>query len=341
MLLQRVGSVAAPCLALLAENECAHPVMRERRRFLLEAIPGLERCDDPDPMLAAILENTHVQGGGTAKDWPSPEIYKDVKDQLEVVRSAIKKAREQLAWNESATREAAELGLRFARLASKARRAYDEAKRARGGLDFDDLLIKTRDLLRDHAAAVRDAPHGALQRVLVDEFQDTDPIQGEILERLSGEAFPSGRLFLVGDAKQSIYRFRGRGREIFEEFRDRFPEAGRLVLDRELPERAGHPRLRQRALRRHVRGPRRGTDPRRRPGPRPRSARRRVPLGRPSPRRLRNPPRARPTTAASSRPAGWPGGSGSGSTRAGWSATARRGRSARHTPATSPSCSAP
>ena len=81
----------------------------------------------------------------------------------------------------------------------------------RGGLDFDDLLIKTRDLLRDHAAAVRDAPHGALERVLVDEFQDTDPIQGEILERLAGEAFPSGRLFLVGDSKQSIYRFRGRG----------------------------------------------------------------------------------------------------------------------------------
>ena len=132
MLLQRVGSVARPCLALLAENECAHSVMRKRRRFLLEAIPGLERCDDPDPMLAAILENTRVQGGGTAKDWPSPGIYKDVKDQLEVVRSAIKKAREQLAWNESATREAAELGLRFARLASKARRAYDEAKRGAG-----------------------------------------------------------------------------------------------------------------------------------------------------------------------------------------------------------------
>ncbi|MBV8232271.1 MAG: UvrD-helicase domain-containing protein, partial [Planctomycetaceae bacterium] len=77
---------------------------------------------------------------------------------------------------------------------------------------------------------VRDAPYGALQRVLVDEFQDTDPVQGEILERLTGEAFPSGRLFLVGDAKQSIYRFRGARPEIFEEFRARFPESGRLSL---------------------------------------------------------------------------------------------------------------
>ncbi len=66
--------------------------------------------------------------------------------------------------------------------------------------------------------------------MLVDEFQDTDPIQGEILERLTGESFPSGRLFLVGDAKQSIYRFRGARPEIFEEFRDRFPESGRLSL---------------------------------------------------------------------------------------------------------------
>ena len=96
---------------------------------------------------------------------------------------------------------------------------YREHKRASAQLDFDDLIYAARDLLRDHEA-VRHALGRRYERVLVDEFQDTDPLQSEILWRLCGNpvgdnqdwtAFQirSGALFLVGDPKQAIYRFRG------------------------------------------------------------------------------------------------------------------------------------
>ena len=109
-------------------------------------------------------------------------------------------------------------------------------KRSAALLDFDDLIFAARDLLRDHEE-VRRALAERFAHVLVDEFQDTDPIQTEIFWRLCGEpqgaaadadwrAFRirPGALFLVGDPKQAIYRFRGadvatyvRAREAFRE----------------------------------------------------------------------------------------------------------------------------
>ena len=96
-----------------------------------------------------------------------------------------------------------------------------QARRAEGQLEFHDLLVLARDLLTDpaHGAAVRDRPAAAYRRLLLDEFQDTDPIQIELAVRIAAGAdggapdwadvpVPPGRLFLVGDPKQSIYRFR-------------------------------------------------------------------------------------------------------------------------------------
>ncbi len=88
-----------------------------------------------------------------------------------------------------------------------------------GLVDFDGLLVRTRDLLRD-VPEVRAALKRRYRMILVDEFQDTDPIQYEIVFLLAEreddcatDAYETrlapGRLFIVGDAKQSIYRFRG------------------------------------------------------------------------------------------------------------------------------------
>lgn len=96
---------------------------------------------------------------------------------------------------------------------------YRDRKRASAQLDFDDLIHAARDLLRDHDA-VRHALGQRFTRVLVDEFQDTDPLQAEIFWRLCGDPVDGtqgwtdfrirpGALFLVGDPKQAIYRFRG------------------------------------------------------------------------------------------------------------------------------------
>src|SRR5262249_41866824 len=85
-------------------------------------------------------------------------------------------------------------------------------KRAANALDFDDLLLGARDLLRD-AAEIRTYYQTHFQAVLVDEFQDTDEVQAEIIRLLTqdpGDAprFAPGKLMIVGDPKQSIYRFR-------------------------------------------------------------------------------------------------------------------------------------
>jgi exodeoxyribonuclease-5 len=96
---------------------------------------------------------------------------------------------------------------------------YRDHKRASAQLDFDDLIFAARDLLRYHDA-VRQALGQRFAHVLVDEFQDTDPLQTEIFWRLCGEPVDRdddwtrfqirpGALFLVGDPKQAIYRFRG------------------------------------------------------------------------------------------------------------------------------------
>jgi ATP-dependent helicase/nuclease subunit A len=90
---------------------------------------------------------------------------------------------------------------------------FEERKVRAGALDFLDLLIRARDLVRD-AAPVREAFQRRFKYILVDEFQDTDPLQAELLmllaadEASGGARIRPGALFVVGDPKQSIYRFR-------------------------------------------------------------------------------------------------------------------------------------
>jgi ATP-dependent exoDNAse (exonuclease V) beta subunit len=100
-----------------------------------------------------------------------------------------------------------------------------EARRAEGRLEFHDLLVLARDLLRDdeQGGDVRATLARRYRRLLLDEFQDTDPIQVDLAVRIAAAdpahpdvgrkpwtdiAVDPGRLFVVGDPKQSIYRFR-------------------------------------------------------------------------------------------------------------------------------------
>jgi len=101
---------------------------------------------------------------------------------------------------------------------------YAAFKRAAAVLDFDDLLYCARDLIRGHPE-VRSALSQRYQRILVDEFQDTDPIQAEVLFRIAATDAPlawhegtlrKGALFMVGDPKQAIYRFRGADFDTYE-----------------------------------------------------------------------------------------------------------------------------
>jgi exodeoxyribonuclease-5 len=120
-------------------------------------------------------------------------------------------------------------------------RDFQDYKRNAALLDFDDLIHSARALLRDHDD-VRRALGQRYTQVLVDEFQDTDPLQSEIFWRLCGDpvagaaaddwvafAIRPGALFLVGDPKQAIYRFRGADIAAYTAARDVFAGRGDVL----------------------------------------------------------------------------------------------------------------
>jgi ATP-dependent helicase/nuclease subunit A len=112
---------------------------------------------------------------------------------------------------------------------------YNQRKRRQGKLDFVDLLVCTRDLVRDQRV-VREYLQNRFSHLFIDEFQDTDPLQAEIL-LLLGADDPAesdwlkirpvrGKLFVVGDPKQSIYKFRRADILLYREIRDAMVERG-------------------------------------------------------------------------------------------------------------------
>ena len=104
-------------------------------------------------------------------------------------------------------------------LAGEAQHAYTASKEQRRALDFSDLQLRLRDLL-DRRLDVVEALESRYEHVLVDEFQDTNALQWELVRRLLGDPLPDRGLFLVGDPKQAIYRFRGGDVTMFDQARD-------------------------------------------------------------------------------------------------------------------------
>ena len=97
---------------------------------------------------------------------------------------------------------------------------YERLKSIRSGLDFEDLQLRARDLLRDNEV-VRARYRDRFRHLLVDEFQDTNQVQLELIRLLQG---PETRLFCVGDELQSIYGFRHADLAVFRRERKRFRE---------------------------------------------------------------------------------------------------------------------
>lgn len=95
---------------------------------------------------------------------------------------------------------------------------YNQRLQERGLYDFDDLLLRALERLKESE------PH--YRHVLVDEFQDTSELQYEMLKCLAGQ----GILFAIGDPNQSIYAFRGAGAAMFGRFEADFPVAQRIAL---------------------------------------------------------------------------------------------------------------
>jgi ATP-dependent exoDNAse (exonuclease V) beta subunit len=149
------------------------------------------------------------------------------KDLAKAARDAIKAALE--GWLAAYLDLGAEPYLRaFGVLLGHLDEVYRQAKDAQGLLDFEDLLLLTRDLLRDEESDVGGYYRAKFRQVMVDEFQDTNPLQFALISAFQG----GGHLFTVGDVKQSIYRFIGSDVAVFlaqEERLEALGDAGHRI----------------------------------------------------------------------------------------------------------------
>ena len=209
-------------------EQCLNPSDDWCYRCYSEAVDKLEelakcRASALEPELNRLHFRVY---GGNLRHWPDRDVRDLVKDALDEVAAVLTDF-------QAAARTNALAGL-FNALSGfveeTSRRRIAESK-----LNFEDLLIEARRVITENAE-VRRYLRGRYKFLLVDEFQDTDPIQAEMVfllaarEDASGAApawtdvtLEPGKLFLVGDPKQSIYRFRradiaafGEARAVFE-----------------------------------------------------------------------------------------------------------------------------
>lgn len=229
-----VEAVLAPARRAVAmAGRCSDPGDRLLAHLATVADTVGRLAASQDPMLALELlagrDRRRLRLGSTvgrAANWD--RCIEEVRDHLQEAEAARTRLVERVGVD-ALTRLAAAIGAMTLEAADR--------RRAEGRVEFHDLLVLSRDLLRrrpDVAAAL-----GATWRyLLIDEFQDTDPIQIELAARIAAGGAPAGtepgpgrwqdldlapgRLFFVGDPKQSIYRFRRADITQFMEARERF-----------------------------------------------------------------------------------------------------------------------
>ncbi len=244
-----VGDLLAPALAeldaVVAEGAAcrrADDLLARRLDALGAFAQRLHRTDDDVDLLELLAGRVEpkppsfLAGNVGAKgNWPDVVA---VRAKVRAAGAALERVRHEVG-QACAHRIAA--ALRTFTLAGA------DERRTAGRLAFHDLLVLARALLRDpiHGPAGRSRLHGRYQRLLLDEFQDTDPIQIELAVRIAA-ADPGaetagclpwaevpvapGHLFVVGDPKQSIYRFRRADIATFLEARERFGSGGVVEL---------------------------------------------------------------------------------------------------------------
>ncbi|HYB25728.1 MAG TPA: UvrD-helicase domain-containing protein, partial [Solirubrobacteraceae bacterium] len=202
-----------PPLGPAPDLEAARSVLRDARAAavrelatidhpgarVIEALARLERCDAlldlDDPWPGDLWAVTLPGGNGAAL---CTEVCVRYGEALVAFRTACEH------------RRAVQVHDLLDRLLRLFGEQYARAKREVSGLDFEDLELDCRELLRGDAA-LRERYRVRFARIMVDELQDTNHVQLELIELLA-----SSNLFTVGDAQQSIYGFRHADVELFE-----------------------------------------------------------------------------------------------------------------------------
>jgi DNA helicase-2/ATP-dependent DNA helicase PcrA len=107
---------------------------------------------------------------------------------------------------------------------------YDRDKQKKMFLDFDDLLVESYRLLSE-GEEVREKYKGTFRHLMVDEWQDTNPLQLELLKILVNESESGASFWVCGDDWQSIYAFTGASVSNILNFQDMFPAAEQMILN--------------------------------------------------------------------------------------------------------------
>ena len=198
---------------------------------LLQSVAAVGSLGPTEAALAvAQLEIAKPGRLGAQKNWASKESLARVRELIDEAREV--QERFGADWGHAIVSQIAALCRTFVDDLS-------QRKEERAILDFQDLLLRTRDMLQGNREARRYFKR-ELKHLLVDEFQDTDPLQTEIVFFLAerDDRFASDwqevelapdKLFVVGDPKQSIYRFRRADIELFQQVGELVTQAGRRV----------------------------------------------------------------------------------------------------------------
>jgi len=211
------------------------------RNTVRPAVDELASLTDPHDVLEALHRLDLKTSSGNAAAWTAVGMSKAaVVDDLKEADSA---RAELISAVGTAVTETLSARVQEFTLSEANRRRHE------GRLDFHDLLVFTRDVLREDTG-VRRRLHERFHTILVDEFQDTDPLQVEIACLIAGTCgddaptgwsaieIAQGRLFFVGDPKQSIYRFRRADVGLFAQVGSQH-QSGHIRLDvnfRSVPE---------------------------------------------------------------------------------------------------------
>lgn len=211
-LLHSSGHDASEVWVSTFHSFCARLLRREASH--LKLAPDFAIYDDDDQ--TAAVKRTLAQLDLATEDFPPRSI-----------RAQISHAKNHGITSEAMEADAARLQDRDRGQVAKIFRAYETQLRNAAALDFDDLLLRAVELLREHAD-VRSRWNSRFQYLLVDEFQDTNQSQEELVRLLAG---PRKNVCVVGDEDQSIYGWRGARAGNLKRFTEDFPGARIIRLE--------------------------------------------------------------------------------------------------------------
>ncbi|MCD2264132.1 UvrD-helicase domain-containing protein [Dietzia aurantiaca] len=196
-----VGSIVGWRDSCQDETDLLYQTLGKHQTWLEDLDAALADATSSPTWVELLGKPVGPGNGGKGPNWGGTDVVKGIKDEIKQLPGICEKV--------MATHWRPRIQLTLDALIPVVRRHADERRR-HGTLQFHDQLVLARELLHDRA--VRDRVQDQYRRILIDEFQDTDPIQLDLAELLTaaadGPGSEPGRLFTVGDPKQSIYRFR-------------------------------------------------------------------------------------------------------------------------------------